>query len=657
MTLLESFAPAVLTAGLWLLLGPMLPRSRPWARAVVLVAFLVVVARYLPWRLTETVLPVSPLTGSGFWIWLLFAIECIFVLDMIKLLVVQLRVVDRSAEADAYQAALQARPRETWPSVDVYIPTYNEPLDVLERAIVGSLGMDYPNFKVWVLDDGRRDWLEEFCRSKGAGYLRRGDNAHAKAGNINAALARTDGDLITVFDADFVPREDFLRRTVGFFDDPKIGILQTPQHFFNRDPVQRNLWLFDIWPDEQRQFFDKLAPALDAWDAMFCCGSCAVMRRRALDAIGGMPTASITEDILTTLSMHRHGYITRYLSERLSIGLAAESLEAFFVQRSRWCQGGIQTLYLRDGPLGPGLEPSKRILLFPIYWVFHLPARLIVLMVPILYFWLDLDPLYGARSGELFYWQLPVLVFNWAATLWAFGRSAIPLLQEAPGTLISLKLLPTVASSLVRPFGRPFRVTPKGSGAARGNIDWSGFIPVMGLFALTVGGMLLNLSPWSRIVSDESLFTIATLWAGVNAVILALAALICVENVVERQQERFPVDIGGRLIGTETETPIRIVDLSLGGATITRPTGVPLHRGSHACLAVPAIGTIHAKVLRVGREEVGLAFAADTGDAERDALIRVLYTGGIDNAARVVPIREVLAAVANRLFGSGPSQQ
>src|ERR1700726_620719 len=141
---------------------------------------------------------------------------------------------------------------------------------------------------------------------------------HAKAGNMNHGLKVSGGEFIAIFDADFVPYRQFLRRTVPFFQNSTIGIVQTPQHFFNNEPVQSNLGIERVWPDEQRLFFDEMAASRDAGAVRFCCGSCSIARRRALEAIGGIPTESITEDLLTTLAMLNKGYKTRYLNERLS---------------------------------------------------------------------------------------------------------------------------------------------------------------------------------------------------------------------------------------------------------------------------------------------------------------------------------------------------
>ena len=175
----------------------------------------------------------------------------------------------------------RCRPKQL-PSVDVYIPTYNEPLEVLEKTITGALCLDYPNFKVWVLDDGRRPWLKAFCEAKGVGYLTRPDNAHAKAGNINHALTKTNADFVAIFDADFIPQRNFLMRTMGFFADPGIGIVQVPHAFYNYDPTQSSLALQKALPDDQRFFFEAVMPSRDGWDAAFCCGSNSVTRREAL---------------------------------------------------------------------------------------------------------------------------------------------------------------------------------------------------------------------------------------------------------------------------------------------------------------------------------------------------------------------------------------
>src|SRR5689334_11685384 len=317
---IESLAPTFLVASFFFLLALNWTRYKTLTRASTCAVVFFVALLYLWWRFFYTVLPMEFEQGvfAFIFVWFLFFIEILGFADITLFLLAMSRYVDRSKEADLLQAEFSTRPEEEWPTVDVFIPTYNEPLDVLERTIVGALALDYPKdkFKVYVLDDKRRDWLREYCESKGAFWMIRPDNFHAKAGNMNAAFKKTDGEFIAIFDADFVPYRNFLKRTVPFFQEPTIGIVQTPQHFFNKDPVQSNLSLEKVWPDEQRLFFDEMATSRDAWDVSFCCGSCSIARRSAIDAIGGFPHDSITEDLLTTLAMLNRGYKTRYLNER-----------------------------------------------------------------------------------------------------------------------------------------------------------------------------------------------------------------------------------------------------------------------------------------------------------------------------------------------------
>jgi cellulose synthase (UDP-forming) len=389
----ELAAPTLFVVATFCLLGPMLPLRKPWARALIVALVGIVVARYLSWRLLETVWPADGSWYEVGWIWFCFAVELLALLDLSILYLTFLRVTDRRPEADRHEARLRAVASDQLPWVDVFIPTYNEPFAVLEKTVTGALCLDYPNFRLWVLDDGRRAWLKEFCEAKGIGYLTRPDNAHAKAGNINHALTKTNAEFVAVFDADFIPQRNFLLRTLGFFSDPKVGIVQAPHAFYNNDPMQANLALRRALPHDQSLFFESIMPSRDGWDAAFCCGSNSVIRRAALCSVGnGFPVESITEDILLTLTLLQRGYVTRYLCERLAYGLAPESIDAFFVQRQRWARGGIQTLFLASGPFGRGLTFVQRLMFLPTHWLSQSPALMLALVAPLVFFWTGILP-------------------------------------------------------------------------------------------------------------------------------------------------------------------------------------------------------------------------------------------------------------------------
>jgi cellulose synthase (UDP-forming) len=221
-------------AGLLWLLFAVAPERPAWSRLAVSGITLVCVVRYGWWRVSV----ISQLTvADDLWKFVCFGMELLLLFDTAILFMVLSRRTNRSAEADRHERRLRAAPPVQLPAVDVFIPTYNEGLDVLERTIVGALGIDYPKLTVWVLDDGKRDWLREFCERKGAKYIRRDKNDHAKAGNINHALTVTSGEFVAPFDADFVPHRNFINRTLGFLDDdPTIGCVQTPRI----DDIQRS---------------------------------------------------------------------------------------------------------------------------------------------------------------------------------------------------------------------------------------------------------------------------------------------------------------------------------------------------------------------------------------------------------------------------------
>lgn len=633
-------------------------RRRTWTRAVTCAFAAAVALRYMVWRLTETVLPYPNDGASFYWIWFVFIVEVLAVLEVLLFLIQMSRYVDRSAEADRLGRAFFARKQEDLPTVDVFIPTYNEPLDVLERTIVGTLALAYPKdkLKVYVLDDGRRDWLKAFCERHGAIHVARSDNAHAKAGNMNNGLRVSSGDFVAVFDADFVPYRHFLRRTLPFFSDETVGIVQTPQHFFNLDPVQSNLGLENIWPDEQRLFFDEIAPSRDGWDVSFCCGSCSIARRKAIDAIGGFPTESITEDLLTTLSMLNKGYKTRYLNERLSMGLAAENLTGYFVQRKRWCQGGIQTLYLHNGPLrGPGLSLFQRIMFLPMSWLVQYLFRFMVLVVPIAFFWFGAPPLYFTGVSDYVSHQVPMLAAYFLLMLWITPTRYLPVVSSAIATFAVFRMLPTVISSLVRPFGKPFKVTPKGSGNVESLFDTYTFTWIAGFIVVTAVGQVINIVPETARIQGE-FSVIAALWAGINIVVLVIASLICFEKP-RRLFQAFKVDETARVDGS----PGRLVSLSLEKAVVAVPTETRF-RSTQVRLKINGFAPLNAELRQVTQRQGDISRAGDKRryhlhlhfgleGAERDKMIVKLYTGGYSQEVPDIDKAAVSVNLLLRAFG------
>ncbi|WP_165251252.1 glycosyltransferase family 2 protein [Paludisphaera soli] len=639
-----EWAVSLAVTGFLLAVLPALPSKRTWARTLAVALGMIVAVRYMRWRLVATVLPESPLTAAGAWIWFLFQCEIAATANFGLTFAMLSSTSDRTGEANRREHDLRRLPDGDHPRVDVFLCTYNEDLEVLRRPIRACRNLDYPSFTVWVLDDGRRPWLRDYCAAQGVNYLTRPDNLHAKAGNINHALSRTDGEFFAVLDADFVPEPNFLMRTVGFFADPTIAIVQTPHHFFNSDPYLANLRLDDM-PNEQHLFFDVLQPSRDAWGCAFCCGSASVQRRSAIMGVGGVPTASVTEDILSTLVLMRQGFVTRFLNEPLAFGLAPESVSAMFVQRQRWCRGGLQMLFLKEGVFGPGLTLLQRLLFFPLDWLVQTPARLLSVLVPIIFLWTGLAPIRNAHLSDLINYQLPVIIALLGLIGWLSDGRHVPFVTAGQSLLLSFRIVPTIAATLIKPFGVPFRVTPKGSGAARG-VDRFARTSAQALIALNVLGLLINTRPETRLIANPDHLIAAFFFSVPNILLLFLVVLASRDG----RCESAPAP-SSEAVDCETEDGKSFVvvmsGVSAGGAFIRWPRGQAVPPSLK--IRLPEDVAFRAVAVGVRGDDLELRFdLAEKGVRER--VLPWVYTMGPGTIQTRPSMRRLAKGIALRGF-------
>jgi len=348
-------------------------RAHPWA--VLLLSLLTL--RYVGWRISATLNLAGPLAS----VLSLLAFACELALIGHGLLLPWLSLaLPRSG------AGHEPPPEPTTPflpSVDILVPTYGEPLEVVGRCLRACVALDHPATTVWLLDDAARPELRDLARRLGCRYLTREQRLHAKAGNLNHALPHGRGELIAVFDADVVPLEGFLQRTLPFFRDPAVGFVQTPQHAMNADPVMRNLRL-ERWlmPDEE-SFYRWVEPVRHALGAIVCAGTSFVVRRSALEQVGGFDTGTPSEDLATGIRITAAGYRNVYLEEKLSAGLAPLTAAAMARQRCRWAAGTLQTLRTGASPLTiAGLRPLQRLAYLEgiLHWLLVIPQLLLALL-------------------------------------------------------------------------------------------------------------------------------------------------------------------------------------------------------------------------------------------------------------------------------------
>jgi cellulose synthase (UDP-forming) len=537
------------------------PASNAWARTLIVGTLAVLAVRYLLWRSLSTLNLDNPLNGVfslG-----LFFLELLLLFNGIIQLFLLLRWRDRRKQAN--QLAADVTSGTYTPSVDVLIPTYNEPAFILKRTVFGCQAMDYPYKTIYLLDDTRRPEIKALAAELGCEYISRPDNQHAKAGNLNHALPLTDGELIVVFDADFVPTRNFLTRTVGFFQDPQVGLVQTPQSFYNPDPIAWNLGMQDVLTPEEEVFYRQIQRVRDGAGGVVCAGTSFVVRRSALEAIGGFVTGALSEDFFTGIELTAKGYRLMYLNEKLSAGLAAESIGAHALQRIRWAQGTLQSFFIKSNPLTiKGLNPVQRLAYFEglLHW-FSSIAKVGFLLMPLAYAFLEVIPL-QATASELVYFFLPFYLVQLTTFSWLNYRSRSALLSDVYALVLAFPLALTVAQVMVRPFAKGFKVTPKGTGSDRFRFNWQLAWPLLFTFGVTALSLWLNLGHCLAAEAIEEPIAhlqglgIAWVWSAYNLLMLGIALLILLDAPRPGRFEWFSVNRVAR---------IQAGDLTLWGYT------------------------------------------------------------------------------------------
>lgn len=513
------------------------PQPRTWSRLLVVGILLGLTLRYVLWRSLSTLNLTNPL--NGFFSLGLFFLEMLMLGSSTIQLFLMLKIKNRNREAD--QLANQVLDGSFQPSVDIFIPTYNEPIFILRRTLIGCQAIEYSHKNIYLLDDTRRPEMKQLAEELGCEYITSLDNRYAKAGNLNHAIAKTSGELIVVFDADFVPTKNFLIRTVGFFQQEKVALVQTPQTFYNIDPIARNLGLENILTPEEEVFYRQIQPIRDGAGSVVCSGTSFVVRRSALEAIGGFVTDSVSEDYFTGIRISAIGYRLVYLDEKLSAGLAAENISAHAIQRLRWARGTLQAFFIKANPLTiPGLRPIQRLAHLEglLHW-FTSISRVGFLIMPLAYSFLGVLPL-RANPAELLYFFLPYYLVQLTVFSWLNYRSRSAFLSDIYSLVLTFPLALTVIKVMLNPFAKGFKVTPKGTKSDRFYFNWGLAWPLILMFIATAVSLWRNLGlcmmkgAWATTVSQEVAQQIkgiglGWIWSTYNLLMIGIALLILLD--------------------------------------------------------------------------------------------------------------------------------
>jgi cellulose synthase (UDP-forming) len=469
--------------------------------------------------------------------------------------------------------------RDEWPTVDVFIPTYNEPLKVVKPTVLAALAIDWPPEKIniYILDDGKRSEFEEFARDVGVKHLTRPDNSHAKAGNINHALKLTSGKYVAIFDCDHIPTRTFLQVCMGwFFKDKKLVMMQTPHHFFSPDPFEKNLSTFRKVPNEGELFYGLVQDGNDLWNATFFCGSCAIIERKALMEIGGIAVETVTEDAHTALKLHRLGYSTAYLAIPQAAGFATESLSGHVGQRIRWARGMAQIFRIDNPMLGPGLKLSQRLcyLNAMLHFFYGLP-RIVFLTAPLAFMFFGAHVIYASALTIALY-ALPHLIHSSVTNSRMQGEFRHSFWAEVYESVLAWYILRPTLVAVINPKLGKFNVTAKGGLNKDAYFDWDISKPYIILLSLNILGLIVGMVRLFVWDSDEAGTVLLNLiWTVYNVIMLGASLSVANEARQVRASHRVQMKLqaavrfkNGRTVRCTT------TDYSEGGVGILLPNDV-----------------------------------------------------------------------------------
>ncbi len=556
-------------------------QSRSMITVLTVLSF-IFVSRYLFWRMTETL---------EFQDWLSAFLGYGLFLAELYLWIALLVTYVQSAWPLGRKPVELPADMSQWPTVDILIPTFNEDLSIVSKTVLAAKALEYPvdKMRVYILDDGNRPEFRDFAREVGVGYITRDNNLFAKAGNLNNAMQHTNGELVAVFDCDHIPTRWFLQLTSGWFvREPRMAFIQTPHHFYNHDPFLRNLSAGDKVPPEGLLFYGLVQDGNDFWNASFFCGSCALLRRSAIEEVGGFAIETVTEDAETALKMHRRGWKSGFLRVPMAAGLATETLGRFIQQRIRWARGMVQILRIDNPLLGPGLTLAQRLcyLSAMMHFLFPLP-RFVLLTAPLAFLVMDVR-IITASAFEVFVNALPYLIIviyvNWRIQ----GRYRHVFWSDVYETALTLHLLWPTVKTFLFPKGGKFNVTSKGGSTDETYFDtrlmlWHiilGLVLVAGIFYGAYGmftGRYVVLDEAGNVLQSEIGTALLNLfWAVISLIYVGASIAVARElshGADHRVSAQMPAAVrlaDGRTVAGTT------IDLSQGDVRldVPQPDGV-----------------------------------------------------------------------------------
>ena len=544
-------------------------------------------------------------------------------------------------------------PQNEWFDVDIYIPTYNEDVEIVRKTALAALACDYApgKKKVYVIDDGRpekykqdapryetfrvrREELQQMCDELGCIHMGRDNNDHAKAGNINTAFHKTDGDLVLILDCDHIPSRQFLLHTVGFFYDPKVSFVQTPHWFYNPDPFERNLLTNGKITVGNEQFYKVLHKGKDFWNASFFCGSAAVIRKTHALEVGGIAVETVTEDCHTALRLHSKGYKSVYYDKIMVAGLAPDTFSAYVGQQVRWARGMAQILRIENPLFNPklNLNFAQRIcyLSATSHFLYGFP-RLIYAIIPTLFLLFGINPIQGLGLETLAY-ALPHILLSLATNHIIYKHVRFSFWNEIFEFVMSFQAGWVTLLALINPKMGSFNVTDKGINVTKRTFDWTSMRGLI-IVTLLVVSSLLAVPYWLLLrPEDTEAVLVNTLWSGFNLILLSAALLVGFEQPQIRSAHRLQRQLPVAISSDEQNIAGRTINISETGALISLkswsnlPDEVQIEvRGDFRASVVLTARVVRVTPINETETHLGLDFI-NLNRAQLDDLSLVMYS-------------------------------
>lgn len=514
------------------------------------------------------------------------------------------------------------------PAVDVLIPTYNEPVEVVRPTLAGCLGQDYDGpLEIWLLDDRKRSEMADLAEMLGVTYLTRSDNTGAKAGNINNSLTKLTGLLVTVLDCDMVPQPDYVSSLVPYFEDERVALVQTPHGFYNTDSFQH----YSEGRHDQSLFYDVIQWGKDRHNAAYWCGTGGMLRTAALKEVGGVAEGTITEDFHTSVRLHAAGWRSRYHPIALSFGLGATDHATYVSQRDRWGAGNIALLHTDDSPLTiPGLTIRQRL---------SYVATLVAVLAGLRRILLILGVALILGSGRIPFEAEPIVMvtilggamFGGGYGMLALSRGRVALGDLSRAEILSLPAQLSALRTLVSgpPKKQVFKVTVKDSTVDHWGVFLRANTSLVLLTLILVAGVVIGIA---RQLTGHGLTTFAATltfllaaWEG----ILALAWRYGLGYQQRRRIYRVPIEGRRAILEFGDQTVLgRLADLSPSGVAVDVYDDLELELGDSILFSTDGMETpIECSIRRIG-DTLGLRFEHVPVDAGI-IIDRLCYVDGV----------------------------